>query len=125
MLKKTLSLVYQLYIGHLVFLFALSLVLFWLQSLNFVQSIKVKLNLNMPRVFLLIILIWLLYRVAKHLLNKTDQSQQNLPKVENIVKCSSCGLHVPESESLKNYNHVYCNNPDCIAKAQKNNEPTN
>ena len=87
----------------------------------------------MTRILLLLILIGLIYIVAKRvlgpLLNKqlqaeikqqeAEKSDENLGEnpvenpVENIVLCTRCGLHVPESESQLVDQQVICNNPAC------------
>lgn len=76
----------------------------------------------MARVLLLIVLVWLVYLVIKRAFfsdNPSSSTQQN-PKSEpeqkpeqKIVQCAHCGMHVPESESIKKDELVICNNPDC------------
>jgi hypothetical protein len=74
----------------------------------------------MTRVLLLIVLVWLVYIVIKRAFlsdNPNGSTQQN-PKPEQkpeqkIVQCAACGMHVPESESIKKDQLVICNNPDC------------
>ncbi|MES2502268.1 MAG: PP0621 family protein [Pseudomonadota bacterium] len=74
----------------------------------------------MTRVLLLIVLVWLVYIVIKRAFlsdNPNSSTQQN-PKPEQkpeqkIVQCAACGMHVPESESIKKDQLVICNNPDC------------
>jgi hypothetical protein len=69
----------------------------------------------MTRVFLLIALVWILYRVFKRIAIGASQTGQSSQKesTEKVVQCSVCGLHVPESESHVKNNLIYCNNPEC------------
>jgi formylmethanofuran dehydrogenase subunit E len=74
----------------------------------------------MPRILILIILIWIVYVVLKRFMAKA--SAQNKPKndttpTEKIVACHQCGLHVPESESRKINGETYCNNPACYIQS--------
>lgn len=69
----------------------------------------------MPRILLLIVLVWILYLIVKRVsanLRKTELT----PKKDNhekMVLCSKCGCHIPTSESVNVNNQVTCNNPDC------------
>lgn len=69
----------------------------------------------MPRILLLIVLFWLLYQVVKRLVasSQSPAPSKKTNEAEKIVKCSQCGLHVPESESLMNNGLTVCNNPQC------------
>lgn len=69
----------------------------------------------MPRILLLIVLIWVLFQLVKRVIAISKPRPKNHQKkpVENFVKCARCGLHVPESESLLQDNQVICNNPNC------------
>lgn len=68
----------------------------------------------MPRILLLIILIGILYIVVKRFLvsNASTTKKEDAP-VEEIVACSQCGLHIPESESRLIDGLIVCNNPEC------------
>lgn len=73
----------------------------------------------MARVFLLILLFWLLYVVVKRLLsnvNSTAKSNKEKVNSESIVRCNHCGLYIPEGESKTHNELIYCNNPDCFPK---------
>lgn len=70
----------------------------------------------MPRILLLIILIYLLYIVIKHFIvkiNPSDTMAESKTKEEKIVACSQCGLHIPENESHLVNNAIVCNHPSC------------
>ena len=72
----------------------------------------------MARVLLLIVLVWLVYVVIKraffsqNVSNSTQQKPQPEPE-QKMIQCAACGMHVPESESVKKDDLVLCNNPDC------------
>ncbi len=78
---------------------------------------------TMPRILLLIILLWILYIVFKRFVvvvkNHRTKTNQTSATPENIVACSQCGVHVPENEVQLINDTVYCNNPACKPK-QKN-----
>lgn len=78
----------------------------------------------MVRVLLLILLVWILYAVIKRIIaksefrnsasaNKTDETGADEKSAEQIVQCSLCGLHVPESDSHIKNGLITCNNPEC------------
>jgi hypothetical protein len=69
----------------------------------------------MPRILLLIVLVWILYLIIKRVVASVKQEKSNTKKSENekIVLCSQCGCHVPISESLIKNDQVICNNPAC------------
>lgn len=70
----------------------------------------------MPRILLLIILIWLLYTIIKRFIAKNKLNATTTEKTsasEKIVECSQCGLHIPESESHVVDSLIVCNNPQC------------
>lgn len=73
----------------------------------------------MARVLLLILLGWLLYVVIKRAFMSSNKNpaQQNHKAEEKIVQCAACGMHVPESETIKKNSLVVCNNPDCNKNA--------
>ena len=72
----------------------------------------------MARVLILIVLVWLVYVVIKRAFfsqnasNSTQQNPQPEPE-QKMIQCAACGMHVPESESVKKDDLVLCNNPDC------------
>lgn len=70
----------------------------------------------MPRILLLIVLLWIIYLLIKFFIKKiqsyNDQSK-SVNQTEKVVACVKCGLHVPESETHITDGKVYCNNPNC------------
>lgn len=71
----------------------------------------------MARILLLIILIMLLYVIGKRFLvflnAKAQQDQATKIKDENIVQCTRCGTHIPESESMLQDEKIVCKQQPC------------
>jgi ribosomal protein S26 len=68
----------------------------------------------MPRILLLIALVWILYQMIKRLAASARQTKSTQNKAsEKMVQCSQCGCHVPASESVIKDNLTRCNNPQC------------
>lgn len=70
----------------------------------------------MPRMLMLIILGYLLYKLIKRLLTNTDANNKQTKKPEEkMLQCSRCGCYAPISETKQKNNQVICNNPECQA----------
>lgn len=68
----------------------------------------------MPRIFLLILLVWILYLIMKRISANLSQDVSKSKAVnENVVLCSTCGCHIPMSESLVKDGEIICKRPDC------------
>jgi hypothetical protein len=69
----------------------------------------------MPRILLLIVLVWILYLIVKRFSANLTKDKFTEKKAENekMVLCSKCGCHIPMSESLTTDNQITCNNLDC------------
>lgn len=69
----------------------------------------------MPRVLLLILLVWILYLIIKRVSASLTKDELKPKKVENekMVLCSKCGCHIPMSECMIKDNETICNNPEC------------
>ena len=65
----------------------------------------------MARILLLIILIYLIYRIFKRV--TADILPKKQLSEEKMVRCAHCGTHVPESETVTKNNRLLCNNPEC------------
>jgi hypothetical protein len=66
----------------------------------------------MARILILIILVWILYLIARRFIAGTKPKAVFKPD-ENFVQCAHCGCHVPLSESQMINNKIICNNPEC------------
>lgn len=69
------------------------------------------------RIIVIVAIIWLVYRLIKqwraqaHRSNKSaDKStdKTSTSKVENVVECVVCGLHIPEKASVKHDDKQFC-----------------
>lgn len=67
----------------------------------------------MARILLLIVLVWVLYRIVKRIAKNANPKPTQSGAEEKFVQCAHCGCHVPMSESLIKNNKIYCNNPEC------------
>ena len=68
------------------------------------------------RIFLVLVLLAVSLYVVKYLRTKLDDAQkpndkdtkENQITKNKMVKCQSCGLHVPEREAIKQGDNVFC-----------------
>lgn len=67
----------------------------------------------MTRILLLIALFWICYVAMKRFISSQTPDTKEVRQTEKMVRCSQCGLHVPESESHINVTLVVCNSPKC------------
>jgi formylmethanofuran dehydrogenase subunit E len=75
----------------------------------------------MPRILILIILVYLLYIVGKRFIaliqtHQAKKAAQNASfkhknSAEKVVKCALCGTHVPESETMLSNEQRICKQP--------------
>lgn len=66
--------------------------------------------MNLIRLIVIGLIIWLLYRMFLRVLQKPASRQQKQPKsiARDMVKCAHCGLHIPTDEALVRDNKHYC-----------------
>jgi hypothetical protein len=74
---------------------------------------------HMARILLLIVLIAVLYFIAKRFIAFLN-AKQDPPiepsaktQAENIVQCTLCGTHIPESESMLLESKIVCKQQPC------------
>ncbi len=64
------------------------------------------------RIFLVLVLLAVSLYVVKYLRAKLDDSQKHIKKDtknnNTMVKCQHCGLHIPESEAIKQGDKIFC-----------------
>jgi uncharacterized protein len=60
------------------------------------------------RILLLIAIGLLLYVIISHLVRKSRLEKLSAPHSQKMVKCSHCGVHVAEIESLQKGNLFFC-----------------
>lgn len=67
--------------------------------------------MNLIRLIVIGLIIWLLYRAFQRMLSKPDTGQKSSPEEKTshrMVKCAHCGIHIPQDEALKRDEHDYC-----------------
>ena len=74
----------------------------------------------MARIFILIVLAWIMYQIIKRVIanvraQDTSEAKQNSNKKpdEKMLQCTQCGCHVPETDTKTVNDKIICNNPDC------------
>jgi len=67
-------------------------------------------SMNLIRLLILGLIVWLLYRMVQRLLNKPRPVQQGRRKAvsTDMVRCAHCGIHIPENEALVRDGRHYC-----------------
>ena len=64
------------------------------------------------KLFLLILIAWLVIIVIRQNLNKSKASRESKkPKPDlpaSTIKCEHCGTYVPQREAVKVQDHYYC-----------------
>ena len=62
------------------------------------------------RLLAIIFVIWLIVHFARRLLNaRNKQPDRDKPgKIGRMVRCETCGLHIPEQEAIQKQGHFYC-----------------
>jgi uncharacterized protein len=64
--------------------------------------------MNLIRLLLLALGIWLLTLVVKRYLALARRKREGAPRIGTMVRCALCGLHIPESEALKRREQYFC-----------------
>ncbi len=63
----------------------------------------------MLRLILLAIAIWLAITFIRQLLQSgKPPARQHRPGEQNMVRCAQCGVHVPETEAVRDDGRYYC-----------------
>ena len=52
--------------------------------------------------------LWLLKRLFSGEAESTEEPQTLKDKSENMIQCKYCGIHSPESMTIKHDDHNYC-----------------
>ena len=64
---------------------------------------------NLIRVIILVAIIWLVYRLIKQWRAQTHSLKKNKQeKIETVVKCDQCGIHIPENEAIADNTGTFC-----------------
>ncbi|MCL4316510.1 MAG: hypothetical protein M1527_06715 [Gammaproteobacteria bacterium] len=64
--------------------------------------------MNLIRLLLLALGIWLLTLVVKRYLAAAGRKRGGTPRIGTMVRCAVCGLHVPEAEAVKRRDQYFC-----------------
>ncbi len=66
--------------------------------------------MNLIRIIVIAAVIWLAYVLFKRWLAGKTQSPPGTSSrpQERMVKCAYCGVHIPESQALRNGANSYC-----------------
>lgn len=63
------------------------------------------------RILLIVVAVWLIVTIIKRLYfssNNKLHKKPPTPKVEQMVRCHKCSLHLPKSEAIKHNDRYYC-----------------
>lgn len=65
--------------------------------------------MNLLRLLLVALAVWIVIILLR---NRRHQAAMKKPpdkqKIDNIVPCASCGMHIPESQALQKDGKYYC-----------------
>ncbi|QKT03026.1 hypothetical protein HUS23_03985 [Ectothiorhodospiraceae bacterium 2226] len=65
--------------------------------------------MNLIRVIAIALAIWLIiYFVRQYLARRRIQTAARRKAVKHMVRCTACGLHVPEAEAWEKQGRYYC-----------------
>ncbi len=80
---------------------------------------------NLLRLAILVLLVWLGWRMVRRWLAAATppatSKRTGSQKVERMVRCRYCDLHLPEQEALHDGRDWYCN--EAHRRADKENRP--
>lgn len=60
------------------------------------------------RLVIILIGLWLVLTLVKRALASRRKSPSDKPAVAKMVACARCGVHIPESEAVRDGNKYYC-----------------
>lgn len=60
------------------------------------------------RIIVILIGLWLVLQIVKRALASRRTPPTDKPAVANMVACAHCGMHIPESEAVRDGNRYYC-----------------
>lgn len=64
--------------------------------------------MNLIRLLLLALGVWLLTLAVKRYLALARRKRGEAPRIGAMVRCAVCGLHVPEVEALRRHDQYFC-----------------
>jgi len=60
------------------------------------------------RIIILLIGVWLVLQIIKRALGTRRTPPPGKPSIAKMVACAYCGVHVPETEAIRNGEKMYC-----------------
>lgn len=60
------------------------------------------------RLIIILAGLWLVLTIVKRALASRRKSPSDKPAVAKMVACAYCGVHLPESEAVRDENKHYC-----------------
>ena len=60
------------------------------------------------RIIIILIGLWLVLQIIKRARIARQNPAPGPPPVAKMVSCDHCGVHVPESEAIRNNDKLYC-----------------
>ena len=75
---------------------------------NEIISLIIQEGSNLMRFLFTLLLLYIIYRIGKHLLKSYFKEVQKKSRTVNLVQCDYCKLNIPENEAIKNNRIYYC-----------------
>ena len=60
------------------------------------------------RIIIILIGLWLVLQIIKRALASRNNPSPRQPSLANMIACDHCGVHIPESEAIRDGTKVYC-----------------
>ncbi len=60
------------------------------------------------RIIIILIGLWLVLQIIKRALTARQSPSPNSSPIAKMISCDHCGVHVPESEAIRDDNNLYC-----------------
>ena len=60
------------------------------------------------RIILILFGVWLVLQIIKRALASRQVNSSRQPSIANMVACAQCGVHLPESEAIRENGRYYC-----------------
>ena len=60
------------------------------------------------RLIIILFGVWLVIQIIKRSFASSARATRTKPAIAKMVACAHCGVHVPESEAVRDDNRFYC-----------------
>ncbi len=69
--------------------------------------------MGLIRLVVILVIVWLVYSLTRRWLATLDQKknakkQAGSSRIETMVSCAHCGLHIPQQEAIQAQDKYYC-----------------